>query len=154
MRLTFPPKVLHDLARSGLNVSDARKLHIEDHGDRYRMPYFDLNGRVNGFYRERFVGLALPHDKHGKRMRYTQPPKKSPRLYFPPLGVDWTQVARDPTEELLITEGEKKAGAACKAGFPTVGLGGIWNWKTKGEPIDDLDQIKWDKRRVAIVFDS
>jgi len=150
----LPVKVLRDLKRSGLSRTDAREMHIEDHGDRYRLHYFDLDGTVNGFYRDRFVGMVLPRDKHGKTMRYTQPPKKSPRLYFPPLGVDWTQVARDPTKELVICEGEKKAAAACKHGFPTVGLGGVWNWKSKGEPIDDLHQIEWDKRRVAIVFDS
>jgi Domain of unknown function (DUF3854) len=30
---------------------------------------------------------------------------------------------------IIITEGEKKAAAATKAGFPTVGLGGVDNWR-------------------------
>jgi len=35
-----------------------------------------------------------------------------------------------------------------------VGIGGLWNWMTNGEPIADLNLIKWNGRDVVIVPDS
>jgi len=35
-----------------------------------------------------------------------------------------------------------------------VGIGGVWNWVSKGEPIDDIGLIDWDGREVEIVPDS
>ena len=159
----LPREVLDDLARSGLDEKDARQLEIHipklegfNNASRYRLPYFDLDGSRNDFWRDRFIGNPLPKDKKGKPQRYTQEKEKAPRAYFPPIGnIDWQQVAGDPKADLLITEGEKKSAAACKAGFPTVGLGGVWNWVSKGGSlISDLTSIKWKERRVYIVYDS
>jgi hypothetical protein len=79
------------------------------------------------------------------KMKYAQPPKTGARLYIP-FKVDEGQ--------LYLTEGEKKTLAAHQAGVNAVGIGGLWNWLTNGEPIEDLNRIAWDGRDVAIVPDS
>ena len=78
--------------------------------------------------------------------------------YFPPL-VDWQGLASDPTQPLLITEGEKKALAACQAGLSCLALAGVWNWRAKldtGERLvlPGLDQIMRKGRTVELVPDS
>jgi len=35
-----------------------------------------------------------------------------------------------------------------------VGIGGVWNWISKGKPIDDLTLIEWEDREAVIVPDS
>jgi Domain of unknown function (DUF3854) len=79
------------------------------------------------------------------KMKYAQLPKTGARLYLP------LKVNDGP---LYLCEGEKKALAAIQAGINSVGIGGLWNWLTKGEPIDDLKLIEWDGRDVVIVPDS
>jgi len=168
MKLRLSPEALMfaDLKRSGLNGRDAEQLgiHIPDPKDygsvkdprysRYRMPYFGLDGTVIDFWRDRFTCNPLPPDKKGKPRKYDQPTGGKPRLYFPPY-IDWTKVASDPNVPLILTEGEKKSAAACKAGFPTIGIGGWWNWRSKDDgPIPDLGAIRWKKRQVVIAFDS
>ena len=80
-----------------------------------------------------------------KTMKYSQPPKTSARLYVP------FKVNNGP---LYVCEGEKKTLAAIQAGMNAVGIGGLWSWLTKGEPIDDLKLIDWDGREVTIIPDS
>jgi len=79
------------------------------------------------------------------KMKYAQPPKTGARLYMP-LPV------RD--GEIVVTEGEKKTLAAIQTDMNAVGIGGVWNWLTKGEPIDELNRIEWDCRDVVIIPDS
>jgi putative DNA primase/helicase len=79
------------------------------------------------------------------KMKYAQPPKTGARLYLP------FAVGDGP---LYVCEGEKKTLAAHQAGLNAVGIGGLWNWLTNGEPIDDLKLIAWDGRDVVIIPDS
>ena len=80
-----------------------------------------------------------------KKMRYVQPPGTSARLYMP------IPVNNGP---LIVCEGEKKTLAAQQAGLNAVGIGGVWNWVSKGSPINDIGLIDWDGREVEIVPDS
>ena len=79
------------------------------------------------------------------KMKYAQPPKTSARLYVP------FPIKDGP---VYVCEGEKKTLAAYQTGLNAVGIGGIWNWLCKGEPIDDLDLIDWGDRDAVIVPDS
>jgi len=79
------------------------------------------------------------------KMRYVQPPDTSARLYMP------IPVNNGP---LIVCEGEKKNLAAQQAGLNAVGIGGVWNWISKGKPIDDLSLIEWEGRDAIIVPDS
>jgi len=113
------------------------------------------------------AGLVFPYDGTYFRARidrpgpdqkrYRAPAGKGNRLYLAGLRGS-PEVLTDPSIPLYITEGEKKTLAACQAGYPTVGVAGVWSWKTKlhGRSLEiaDLDRITWQRRRVILVFDS
>jgi len=80
-----------------------------------------------------------------KTMRYVQPPGTSARLFMP------IPVNNGP---LIVCEGEKKTLAALQYRLNAVGIGGVWNWVSKGSPINDIGLIDWDGREVEIVPDS
>ncbi len=165
----LPKELLADLARSGLTPQDAKRLRIEfvpkaetqklagRAVNAYRLPYFELTGKPNCAMRLRFLGNPLPTDARGKPQRYFQPPKSGNRFYLPPL-VGWAKIAADPSATVVITEGEKKAAAACKASIPCVGLGGVWSWRTRvagvSQPLPDFDLFTWAGRPVELAFDS
>lgn len=156
----LPKTALTDLARSGL-AKHATALGLEYSeaagAPSYTIPYLDLAGRATGFFRWRYVGPAntLPRDRRGKPQRYGQPKNSGCHFYYAHVGrFRWLKVAKDTSIAICFTEGEKKAAAACLAGLPTIGLGGVDNWTTDKLPIDDFDDIEWRGRTVYIVFDS
>lgn len=111
-----------------------------------------------GFFRLRYLVEPITFDKDGKpkKTRYVQPPDSGVAAYFPRL-IDWTTILNDPTYTINITEGELKAAKAAKEGFPTIGLGGVYNFRAARAGIaflPELEKINWVKRRVNIVFDS
>jgi|TARA_B100002003_G_scaffold243696_1_gene268561 hypothetical protein len=65
-------------------------------------------------------------------------------------------ILKNPSIPLYITEGEKKALAACQSGLPCVALSGLWNWKNKGDDalISDFDLIAFKNREVFIIPDN
>jgi len=154
--------MLADLKKSGLDAKDAEALELRFYEDpsSYAIPYLGLDGKATQHYRIRFLGKLdeLQQDAKGKPMRYSNPKGSAPRFYFAHLGkVAWKKLAGDGSSPVWITEGEKKAAAMCKLGFPTIGLGGVWNWRTSengGHAINDFNLINWRGRCVAIVFDS
>ena len=111
------------------------------------------------FYRLRYLETATDFaalsDK--KQPRYVQPPNTAPVAYFPQTFDDWPGLCADVNQPLIITEGELKAAKACKEGFPTVGLGGVYNWRSYKLGLNwlpSLDLVKWVRRNVYICFDS
>jgi len=161
------------LAESGLDKDDVKSLGIKflsKAGTKklvkkelaaFQLPYHELNGKKNCFWRLRF----LEYDKvafGGKKkrpQRYTQPHNAAPRLYFPTNleQMSWAAIAKDPAIDLILTEGELKSACACKFGFPTIGLGGVYSWKSKAKNqplIPDMKAINWKDRIVYLVFDS
>lgn len=118
----------------------------------YEIPYFDVDGRQAEYSRWKLISL----DDKELPMKYYQEDKTIPRVYLPPL-TDWQAVAADANRRIVVTEGEKKAACACMHGIPTVGLGGVWNWKSKKwgyEEIPDFELINWRGRIVEICFDG
>jgi hypothetical protein len=125
------------------------------------IPYFDTSGRKTKFFRYRY--LAQP-PRNGfdaltkkKPLRYAQPPNTVNELYLPPL-VDWKKVAKDKTLPILMTEGEMKAACGTlNTPYPTIGLGGVWCWKSakaRQPMLEQFDEFDWDGRPVYIVYDS
>src|SRR5262249_38748241 len=98
----------------------------------YLLPY----PKGDGFHRVRLFP-PVP-TANGRSMRYCQPSGSAPRLYLPTRAL---AALADPTVPLWWTEGEKKALAGDQAGLACVGLGGLWNWLSAGQPIPDLDRI-------------
>jgi P4 family phage/plasmid primase-like protien len=95
--------------------------------------------------------------KDGKTAKYLTVSGAGNRLFVPTnIAVG---VCDDPTVDLWITEGEKKALKATQEGFPTLGLAGVWSWRTKDPdgltgPLPEFDGIIWEERTVYIAFDS
>lgn len=167
-------------AESGLSLADAKKLHLKvlsaastkklgfDLRPSIKIPYHDphspkesLSGYSGGdsFYRIRYLGsppAGLADQTKSKERRYSQPPESGICAYFPPL-VDWSKILDDPSIPLCVTEGEFKAAKACKDGFPTIGLGGVFNFQSKDQGVTflpELRNINWKKRLVFIIYDS
>lgn len=119
----------------------------------------DLNKPLTGheawpaFYRLRYL---RPEGDTKDDVRYTNEPMAGVVAYFPP-SVDWPSIVDDWNQTLIITEGELKAAKACKEGFPTIGLGGVWNFRSSSLGttfLRELEAFNWVKRRVYIMFDS
>lgn len=168
------------LRTSGLDLDDAKQLNISFLSASQtvrahkafkqlcslKIAYHGSDGKpiedtpnAKPFYRLRY--LETPTDFNSltnkKPVRYVQEPNTAPVAYFPQNFKDWKSLSADVEEPLIITEGELKAAKACKEGFPTLGLGGVYNWQSNrlGLPwIPSLDQINWIKRHVYICFDS
>jgi hypothetical protein len=117
--------------------------------------------RLNGPDSPPFVRLkpvpALVPRNGAKPPKYITAKGAGCRPYFSPL---LSPNARDPTGsgDIDITEGEKKADAACAHCFDTIGLSGVdcWRDKRSGESafLPELEAINWKQRTVRLVFDS
>jgi len=134
-----------------------------------KIPYFTIDGEaLSGwpgwpqFYRLRYLdagggsGFQNMTDPKKKLPRYAQEPQSGVCAYLPLTG-HWGAVVTDPTKEVFITEGEFKAAKGCKEGFPTIGLGGVFNFRSSSFGkccIDELEAFNWVKRPTYIVFDS
>ncbi len=105
------------------------------------------------FQRVKFFPPITSRD--GKQIKYGQPPGSGVRAYVPRGALRLLDDAEVP---LFIAEGEKKALKLMQEGFPAVGLGGIWNFRTRDLPPDrliaDLELIAWKGRIVRLVPDS
>lgn len=164
------------LATSGLDVADAVKLRYEALSPAQtkalhpsfealwslKIPYFrpdDLSKPLAahhkwpGFYRLRYL---RPNGDGKDDVRYTNEPAAGVVAYFPP-SVDWPAIISDADQTLIFTEGELKAAKACREGYPAIGLGGVWNFRSSTLGLTflpELEQFNWVKRRVYIMYDS
>ena len=151
---------LSDETISRLQISTVRPHDIKPHilpgvTSAYRIPYFTLDGQVNGFERWK---LFPSIEKDGHAQKYYQAKETDPHVYYPPL-VEWRKIAQDTTATVVIAEGEKKAAKACQEGLSVCGVGGVWSWRSKlqnGERLvlPELDQFIWKGRIVELVPDS
>lgn len=150
--------MLADIQRSGLEKADAKLLKLTTEASGYRIPYFDVDGKVTKFHRVRLLnqqqaGFAALTGK--KPIRYTQPPNSINEVYLPPY-IEWREYLAG-TLPLTITEGEKKSAKATKEGIPTIGLGGVWCFMSKRADAPLLpifETINLKDRTVYICFDS
>ncbi len=178
MGTTLQVAFTEKLAESDLTKDDARKLGFAlkpgatisrlDKAFTKRggfiIPYYHPNGKRTDFYRVRY--LENPEGFAGKAkkvQRYAQPTKTAPQVYFPPLlDTSWAKYLEEKGEDdhylpIIITEGELKAACACKHRWPTIGLGGVYAWRSARHQLPfllDLERIEWKERRVYLVFDS
>ena len=104
------------------------------------IPYFDRAGAPILFERDgehipfvRIRYLAEPAVRGFKKLkpqRYAQLKGSGVHAYFPRIR-DWQEIAANPDVPVVIVEGELKALKACIEGVPTIGLGGVDNFRTK-----------------------
>lgn len=162
-------RYVEKLQASGIREPDAERLGLvfspdpdphfphETAGGCLHIRYHDHRGRATEFYRVRVLGDAPSFAAQQKRpTRYLQPPRTGCRAFFPTC-VDWIAIANDPSKHVLITEGELKAACASLRDLPTIGLGGVYSWRSaKGGValLPELASFKWEGRPVTLVFDS
>ncbi len=132
--MAFSKEVLDDLKKSGLSPADMRikplgpmemaatRLGVSAntplHG--YVIPYFTMQGTPEKFYRVKVIG----GDPSYKQVKGSQN-----HIYFPPgLGA---LLKKTRPKYFLLTEGEKKAAAAVKAGFPCAAVTGVDSWRNR-----------------------
>ena len=120
------------------------------------IPYFDLDGKPTGFERHKLFPPLIHQD--GRVQKYSQEQGSDSELYLPPLH-PWKQIAADPTQLIIITEGEKKAACACQIGLFCLGVAGVWNWRVRLDRYErmvmpSLDLFVWKNRSAEIVPDS
>lgn len=119
-----------DLIKSGLISSDIEVRALDGPErttcgippalDGYVIPYYSIRGQLLPFYRCR-VFESLP--------KYKQPNNSQNHIYFPK---HFKQVVINQGRSyVLLVEGEKKAMAATKAGFPAVAVSGVDSWRTR-----------------------
>jgi putative DNA primase/helicase len=149
IRLGLHPDHLADLRASGLTDETIRAAGV------YSLRPHDLAHFFSwGVPAELESALCFPYQRRFGRiklfpalgdMKYAQPRGTGARLYVP-------FPARD--GEIIVAEGEKKSLAAYQLGLNAIGIGGVWNWLSDGEPIDELKIIDWNRRDVTIIPDS
>lgn len=169
--------LLRKLAESGLDATDAKELEYHPYSIEelttqlngklncapaagFTIPYHTVLGKRTEFFRYRYLeqptakGFAALTVR--KPFRYIQPEGIKPQVYFPK-NFQWLAYLKKAVDDrwLLITEGELKAACASKLGFPTLGLGGVWNFKGKKELVTpDLSGLELTNMSVYIVYDS
>ena len=171
--------VTNRLVESGLGIQDFRHLKLRALSapetaalgpsfqslPSVQIPYLTPDGepmsthpRHPPFFRVRYLpskgDIVLQTEKP---RRYAQPAGTGVCAYFPATFRDWPELLRDSTKPLLITEGEFKAAKASKEGFPTIGLGGVYSFRSARDGVaflPELAQIEWPRRAVYVVYDS
>lgn len=183
--------MLADLARSGLTPKeiDAELLSPAQLGDVLNrlgkrpnplefgatyFPYYDINGALIPDHAAlRFAASKAQLERAQLPKYFTFDPTAEGYVYTAPrfylaltLKEGWTQVAKDPAQPIIFTEGQKKAAAACKQALATIGLEGVDNFLRRGErqpfqrgrtksvALDDFDLFVWPEREAWITYDS
>jgi hypothetical protein len=150
--LHFHPDHLADLRASGLADDTIRGARVYSLRPKDFTLFFNAR---RGAPEEIRSALCFPYARGAfariklfpalQKMKYAQPSRTSARLYMPfSIGAG----------AVYVCEGEKKTLAAHQAGLNAVGIGGVWNWLSAGQPIDDLAAVEWEGQDVMIIPDS
>lgn len=114
---------------------------------------FERGGEQLQFGRVRYLCEGPASFSQKKQKRYDQP-KGSPVFSYFARGFPWESILNNVASPLFIVEGEYKALKACLHGYPTIGLGGVFNFKRDGEFLPELESVLWKGRSTFIIFDS
>lgn len=177
-KTSFGKDAAEKLESSGLTAEQGLQLGMYDVGNaatEYKwfeakpalvIPYYDIDGKPlkshptwPEFFRIRYLGKDVSFtDATGakKPLRYSQPGDTGVCAYFPQL-VDWQEIAKNYNETIMFTEGELKAAKATADGYPTIGLGGVFNFRRAKDGVfflPELEKFVWARRRVFICYDS
>lgn len=160
----FSPRQYEDLMKSALSdetilsagikavrPADINKIlgfNIPGIQSMYEIPYNSEYSRYRVFYEP---GCEL--DRDGKpKPKYLCRKGSGNHLYIPPKTRPFLC---DPSIELYVTEGEKKALKAAQEGLCCIAISGLWNWSDGNKQlISDFDQIAIDGRLISIVPDN
>ena len=149
--MDLPDFIAQDLLKSGLLPDDLlvrqleateRAVTVTPHSvSGYVIPYWEARGALLPFYRVRLFDADA---------KYRQPKDSPNHVYFP--RNFWKVLSQK--KYVIVTEGEKKAACACKAGFPTVAFGGVDSWKNRTITVSGDAALSQANKRLAIRLPS
>jgi hypothetical protein len=155
--MSLSPSHFRDLRRSGLNDQSIKLMGV------CSVPPAEI-ARLSPLLKPCESVLAFPYPGINKFSRYRvfppidglkywQPPGTASHLY---ILLSVAEILSNPTIELAITEGEKKAACLTQNGIPSIGVAGIWSWikPESCELHDEFSPVAFIDRSVIIVFDS
>lgn len=90
-------------------------------------------------------------NRDGKFMKYASVRRQTSRLDVHPRNRN--RIA-DPTVELWITEGIKKADSLTSRGACVVALTGVFNWRSRLGTLGDWEDVPLKGRKVVVCFDA
>lgn len=145
--LSIPDFITADLRKSGLLPEELNVRPIENTEravtvtpfsvSGYVLPYFSMQGNLLPFYRVRLFDADS---------KYRQPKDSPNHVYFPR---NFWKVLGD-KKYVIITEGEKKAACAVKAGFPACAFGGVDSWKNRTITVSGDAALSQSNKKLAI----
>lgn len=149
--MVFSARIQEDLATSGLSPEDMKIRELDPStraatttpfsAEGYAIPYFDMRGAPLSFYRVKL----FDHEP-----KYKQPSSTPAHVYFPP---GFLALAKK-HNYVVLTEGEKKAAAACKLGIPTCALGGADAWRNRSIIIPKETEINATDKSIRAKLPS
>ncbi len=115
-----------------------------------------IHGTAGGVVAHQFRPDDPRQTKAGKVVKYETPSGSSLVLDVPPRV---RPALADPTVDLWVTEGARKADAAVSAGLACISLAGVWSWRgTNGSggktALADWHDIALNDRQVYVCFDN
>jgi hypothetical protein len=161
--MSLHPDHLADLQKSGLSDDTITAANI------HTVPPGDIQKILGRGYADQVISLlAFPYSqngfcryklfppikgKDGHKIKYFQPLNSGVHLYYPP-GIE--AKVTDPSIPISFVEGEKKCLKADQEGIVSIGMGGIWNFREKGDDdlISDFDNIPLRDRVVNLIPDG
>ncbi|MDP9430622.1 MAG: phage/plasmid primase, P4 family [Actinomycetota bacterium] len=90
-------------------------------------------------------------NRDGKGMKYASPKGSPNRLDVHPRNVRYMP---DPTVELWVTEGIKKADALTSRGLCALAITGVFNWRSQHGTLGEWEDVQLRGRRVVVCFDA
>lgn len=117
------------------------------------IPLLRADGTVSGY---QFRPDTPRQHQNGKDRKYETPSRQRNVLDVPPGVGGWLD---DPSFDLWITEGTKKADCGAIHGLCIVALSGVWNWCGTNDfggktVLADFHDIALNGRRVVLAFDG
>jgi hypothetical protein len=109
--------------------------------------YGPTGARVGYQWKPRY---AVP-DRNGKAQKYANPKGQTNRLDVHPRNLG--KIA-DPTVELWITEGIKKADSLTSRGVCAISVNGAFGWRSTLGTLGDWEDVPLKGRVVTICFDA
>ena len=142
--------------RSVTNKADLASLGFGSNQQRVPgilIPLWGVDGKPVGY---QFKPDTPRRDGKGKLIKYENRAGSSVRLDCPPRC---QKILGDPSVDLWITEGSKKADSLASHGACAISLAGVWGFKGKNEfggttLLADWDYIALRERTVYLAFDS
>lgn len=158
-------KTAHELGFFSASKSTAKQLLSHGVGGLV-IPYFSPTGeqwtsRLRPFANDWENAKELRDfflKENGKLPKFLSIKGDKNKPYLTPC-LNWNNIFKKTSQDLIITEGEIKGVSACLNKIPTIALSGANNFVTTNDDghsefLPELETIKWENRAVGICFDS